>query len=107
MDDATHHPPDQRSLFQALVADGRPLLTLTALCLIFSGLFAFFLSATRHFLPHDVAFLGMAAEQVCAINECRIVHFMIHDRVSFGGSLFAIGAMYLWLAEFPMRRREP
>ena len=29
---------------------------------------------------------------------CRIVHFMIHDRVSFGGALLAIGEVYAWLA---------
>jgi hypothetical protein len=28
---------------------------------------------------------------------------MFHDRVSFGGVLFAIGAIYMWLAEFPLR----
>jgi hypothetical protein len=28
---------------------------------------------------------------------------MMHDRVSFGGAIFAIGILYLWLAEFPLR----
>ena len=65
---------DSRGFFQALCGDGRPLLTLTGLCLIFSGGFALFLSATSHFLPHDIAFLGMTADQLCAINECRVVH---------------------------------
>jgi hypothetical protein len=97
---------DSRGFFQALSGDGRPLLTLTGLSLIFSGGFALFLSATAHFLPHDIAFLGMTADQLCAINECRVVHFMIHDRVAFGGSLIAIGLLYLWLAEFPLRRAE-
>jgi len=32
---------------------------------------------------------------------------MIHDRVSFGGVLLAIGTMYLWLVVFPLRRGEP
>jgi hypothetical protein len=32
---------------------------------------------------------------------------MIHDRVSFGGALVAIGALYLWLAAFPLGRGEP
>jgi hypothetical protein len=32
---------------------------------------------------------------------------MFHDRVAYGGSLVAIGAGYLWLAAFPMQRREP
>src|ERR1700755_1238322 len=97
---------DDRGLLQAVIGDGRPFLIFTGLCLVLSGLFALFLSATGHFLPHDVEFLGMVPEQLCAINECRIVHFMFHDRVSFGGALIAIGALYAWLAEFPLRRRE-
>lgn len=96
----------QRELVTALVGDGRPLLQLVALALLAAGGFAIFQSATGHFLPHDVQFLGMGREQLCAINECRIVHFMFHDRVSFGGALMAIGWLYLWLAEFPLRTGE-
>lgn len=95
-----------RGLLAILVDDGRPLLSLTAVALIGSGLFAFFLSATKHFLPHDVAYLGMTPTELCAVNECRIVHFMIHDRVSFGGSLVAVGTLYLWLAAVPLRHGE-
>jgi len=70
------------------------------------GAFAIFQAATGHFLPHDVAYLGMSASQLCAFQGCRLLHFMIHDRVSFGGVLVSIGVMYLWLALFPLRRRE-
>jgi hypothetical protein len=97
---------DSRSFFEALVGDGRPLIKLTGVCLGLSGVFAILQSATGHFLPHDVAFLAMSAEDLCGLNECRIVHFMFHDRVSFGGSLVALAALYLWLAEFPLRARE-
>ena len=97
---------DNRGLFEALIGDGRPALSLTGLILILCGAFALFQSATRHFLPHDVAFLGMTPEELCTINECRIVHFMIHDRVAFAGSLIAIGTLYLWLAQFPLRQGE-
>ena len=97
---------NDRGLLQILVDDGRPLLSLTAVALIGSGLFAFFLSATKHFLPHDVAYLGMTPPELCAVNECRIVHFMIHDRVSFGGSLVAVGTLYLWLVAAPLRQGE-
>jgi hypothetical protein len=97
---------ESRGLIEALVGDGRPLISLTAICLALSGAFAILQSATGHFLPHDTAYLGMSPEDLCAINECRIVHFMFHDRVSFGGSLIAIAVLYLWLAEFPLRRRE-
>ncbi len=97
---------DNRGLLDALLGDGRPPLLLVGLCLLLAGAFALFQSATGHFLPHDVDFLGMQPEELCSLNECRIVHFMFHDRVSFGGALVAIGALYLWLAEFPLRARR-
>lgn len=97
---------NRRGLITALVNDGRPLLMLVALSLILSGGFAIFQSATGHFLPHDEYFLGMGKQELCGINQCRIVHFMFHDRVSFGGALIAIGFLYLWLIEFPLRARE-
>ena len=97
---------DRRGLFTALVGDGRPLLTLTALALLFSGGFALFLSVMRQFLPHDLAFLGMTARELCALGDCRVVAFMVHDRATFGGVLLAIGVLYLWLTEFPLRAGE-
>ncbi len=97
---------DPRSLLQAILADGRPLLLLSGLGLVFAGGFAIFLGLTGHFLPHDEHFLGMDAAQLCAYANCRIVHFMIHDRIAFGGALIACGALYLWLVEFPLRNHE-
>jgi hypothetical protein len=97
---------DDRGFFRALIGDGRPFLIFTGLSLVLSGAFALFLSATGHFLPHDIQFLGMTAEQLCALYQCRIVHFMFHDRVSFGGALIAVGALYMWMAEFPLRHGE-
>lgn len=94
------------SLPTALIDDGRSLLTLVALGLILSGIFALFLSATGSFLPHDVAFLGMQPRELCDLHQCRIVHFIFHDRVSFGGTLMAIGTLYLWLIAFPLRNGE-
>jgi hypothetical protein len=102
----TEHAHDDRGLIEALIDDGRPLLKLTAIALIGSGLFAFFLGATGHFLPHDISHLRMTAEQLRSIAESRVVYFMIHDRVSFGGAIIGVGTLYLWLAEFPMRARQ-
>jgi hypothetical protein len=31
---------------------------------------------------------------------------MFHDRAAFGGSLLAVGVLYMWLTEFPLRNRE-
>jgi hypothetical protein len=87
------------------VGDGRALVALVGVCLGLSGLFAILQSVSGHLLPHDTAFLAMTAEDLCRMNECRIVHFMFHDRVSFGGSLVALAALYLWLAAFPLRAR--
>jgi len=99
---------DPRSgLLTSLIDDGTPLLALMAICLILCGGFALFLSAMGHFLPQDVQFLGMDKAELCGINQCRIVHFMFHDRVSFGGALVTIGSLYLWLACFPLRAGEP
>ena len=95
---------DDRSLLDAILGDGRPLLLLTGLILIISGAFAIFQASTGHFLPHDAYFLGMSAAELCAYYECRILHFMVHDRIAFAGALVAIGTLYLWLAEFPLRQ---
>ncbi len=94
------------SLIELLVADGRPLLSLTAIGLLASGLFAIFLAARREFLPHDVAYLGIDARHLCEIADCRVVGFMFHDRVSFGGTLIAIAILYLWLAADPLQKGE-
>ena len=97
--------PD-RGLLAALIDDGRPLLTLTALALLFSGGFAIFLGIVQQFLPHDLAFLGMTARELCALGDCRVVAFMVHDRATFGGVLIAIGVLYLWLTAFPLRHGD-
>jgi hypothetical protein len=91
------------SFLDGVVDDGRPLLQLTAVALLLSGLFALLLSTRREFLPHDIAFLGISADQLCAVAECRVVGFMFHDRVAFGGTLIAIAVLYVWLAAFPLR----
>jgi hypothetical protein len=82
------------------------VLTFSAVFLVACGAFAVFQAATGHFLPHDATYLGMSADQLCALDGCRILHFMIHDRISFGGVLVAIGVVYLWLARFPLSRME-
>jgi hypothetical protein len=83
--------------------DGRFLLLATACALVLSGLFALILGVAGRFLPHDEQYLGMRAEELCAMHGCRIVHFMIHNRISFGGALVSVGMLYFWLAESPLR----
>lgn len=95
-----------RGLVRTLAGDGRPPLAAVALALVGAGGFALFVAARGEFLPHDVAFIGMTPPELCAVNECRIVHFMIHDRVAFGGALVAIGGIYLWLVAGPLGAGE-
>jgi hypothetical protein len=106
VDDAGPAARGDDGFLTSLIGDGRPLVVLSGLALLACGAFAIFLAATGKFLPHDVEYLGMTSQQLCTLHECRIVHFMIHDRVSFGGVLVAIGILYVWLAEFPLRRGE-
>lgn len=94
---------DQRGLLDALVDDGRPLLALTGVALVFSGGFAILQSLSGHFLPHDAQALGMDAVALARVGNHHLVHFMFHDRVAFGGTLLAVGFSYWWLAEFPLR----
>lgn len=97
---------DRTGFLQALIGNGCPLLTFVGLVLILCGGFALFLSATHRFLPQDVEFLGMTATELCAFDDCRIVHFMFHDRTAFGGALVAVGTLYVWASEFPLRHGE-
>ena len=97
---------DQRGLISVAIADGTPLLIMMSVALVLCGGFALFLSAEKQFLPQDIDFLRMTADQLCGIHQCKIVHFMFHDRVAFGGSLIAIGTLYLWLVMFPLRSGE-
>jgi hypothetical protein len=96
---------DDRGLVEALLADGRFLLSLTGFVLALSGGFAIFQSLTGYFLPQDVHALGFDAQQLAAANA-RVVGFMFHDRVAFGGTLLAVGSSYWFLAEFPLRGGE-
>jgi hypothetical protein len=99
---------DPRSGFCGpVVGDGRPLLLIVAGSLALAGGFMLFLSATGDLLPHDVHYLDMTADDLCAIESCKIVDFMVHDRAAFGGTLIALGVLYTWLTVFPLASGEP
>jgi hypothetical protein len=97
-------PRTDRPSSRLVAGAGRLLIEAFALALILAGLVAVAIGVAGRFLPHDERFLGMTARQLCALHGCRIVHFMVHDRVSFGGAVVAVGLLYLWLAECPLRQ---
>jgi hypothetical protein len=85
---------------------GTRLLALAGSWLIASGLAAWYFASSGLLLPHDVQFLGITGPELCQIDSCRILAFMIHDRVSFGGAVMAVGFLYVWLARWPLARGE-
>ncbi len=91
---------------RALIGDGVPLLLAGAGSLILAGGFALFLALSGEFLPHDTRYLGMTADDLCGVADCRIVDFMVHDRAAFGGALIALGILYVYIAYFPLRRGD-
>lgn len=98
---------EQRGFVRTVVGDGVPLVIATAAVLTLAGGFAMFLALTGEFLPQDLGYLGMTADELCTIADCRVVGFMLHDRMAFGGAVFGIGVLYAYLGLFPLRRREP
>ncbi len=99
-------PPPPPEGPRAPLLAGWLLLAVTGAVLLGTGIFALILAATVQLLPNDVAYLGMTVEELCSMQACKIVHFMAHDRVSWGGSIMSIGILYLWLAGGPVRRGE-
>src|ERR1700759_4570270 len=98
---------DDRGILEAFLGDGRFALAVTGLLLMLSGGFAIFQSLPGYFLPQDVHALGFDAQQLATRANIRVVHFMFHDRVAFGGTLLAVGSAYWYLAEFPLRTGAP
>ncbi len=98
---------DDRSILEPLLGDGRFLIALTGISIALSGGFAILQSASGHLLPQDSHAIGMDAQALEHAANHRLLGFMFHDRVAYGGSLLAVGAAYLWLAAFPLQRRQP
>jgi len=96
---------DDRSLLQAVLDDGRFLIALTGISLALSAGFAILQSVSGQLLPQDSHAIGMDSHALMQAGNPRLLGFMFHDRVAYGGTLLAIGTGYLWLAAFPMRLR--
>jgi hypothetical protein len=94
---------DERGLLGVILGDGRLLIALTGISLVLSGGFAVLQSVSGQLLPQDSHAIGMDAAALVQAGNHRLLGFMFHDRVAYGGSLVAIGAGYLWLAAFPMQ----
>ncbi|MFL5340163.1 MAG: dihydroorotate dehydrogenase [Gemmataceae bacterium] len=71
--------------------------------MLFGGLLALVIAATRVVLPYDEQYIGLARDQFSTINP-RLLAFMAHDRVSLAGTMIAVGAFYVFLSWFGVRR---
>ncbi len=86
---------------------GLALLMLSSVALMFAAVVAMVLAATTVLLPDDADYLGLDTAQLCAINSCRILHFLSHDRVAFGSGIAAVAILYSWLVAAPLRAGHP
>jgi hypothetical protein len=69
---------------------GRILLLATAFCLAIGGLIISGVGTTTVFVPQDLQFMGLSADQLRAINP-RLVPLIAHDRAGFGGGICCCG----------------
>jgi hypothetical protein len=97
---------DERGILEAILGDGGNLVALTGIALVLSGGFAILQSISGLLLPQDSHAIGMDSAALMHASNPRLLGFMFHDRVAYGGTLVSIGAGYLWLAAFPMKSRE-
>ena len=97
---------DERSILNAVLSDGTPLIALTGVALLLSGGFAVMQSVYGELLPQDSHAIGMNAAALSHAANPHLLGFMFHDRVAYGGTLLSIGAGYLWLAGFPLKARQ-
>ncbi len=59
-----------------------------------AGLVIMGVGMTSVFVPSDLAFIGLRATDLTAINS-HLVPLIAHDRAGFGGGLFSCGLMVL------------
>jgi len=97
---------DDRSVLEAVLADGRFLVALTGISIALAGGFAILQSVSGQLLPQDSHAIGMDAAALAHAANHNLLGFMFHDRVAYGGALLAVGTGYLWIAAFPLARRE-
>jgi hypothetical protein len=69
---------------------GRACLLLGAAGTALGGLTILRVGITDIFVPEDLAFMGLSAEQLQLINP-RLIPLMAHDRAGFGGAVFTLG----------------
>ncbi|MEM9704193.1 MAG: hypothetical protein AAF907_17270, partial [Planctomycetota bacterium] len=73
---------------------GRLLLAATCCCLMLGGGVIALCGMTAVFVPQDLEYLGLTAEELCGWNP-RAIPLITHDRAGFGGAVASCGAAML------------
>jgi hypothetical protein len=84
---------------------GRALLLATALGLMTGGATILLIGMTRVFVPQDLRYIGLRANDLLAINR-RLLPLIAHDRAGFGGAIVTCGLLLFWCVWFGTPSRE-
>jgi hypothetical protein len=86
---------------------GLRLLGGMGLFLVAIGMAALAAAGSVVMLPHEIAILQMDLEHLFAHHhDHTLASFVVHNRVSFGGALIAVGIHYWGLVQGALARRE-
>jgi hypothetical protein len=69
---------------------GRWLLLFTSLCILLGGLIIMTVGMTTVFVPQDLTFMQISAEDLRIANP-RLIPLIAHDRAGFGGGVACCG----------------
>lgn len=84
---------------------GQLCFILLGFSLAFGGIVISLFGVTTIFVPTDLTFICMSADQLEEIND-RLLPVIAHDRAGFGSALFSVGLLVLMMALWGYREGE-
>jgi dihydroorotate dehydrogenase len=80
-------------------------MCLLGIGMIFGGIMAWMIAATRVMLPYDETFLGTAKASLMHMNH-NLLPFMSHDRITLAGTMISLGILYFQLGKYGLRQGQ-
>ncbi|QGQ98861.1 hypothetical protein EHS13_30275 [Paenibacillus psychroresistens] len=80
-------------------------MCLLGIGMIFGGVMAWVIAATRVMLPYDETFLGTAKTSLMHMNH-NLLPFMSHDRITLAGTMISLGILYFQLGKYGLRQGQ-
>lgn len=80
-------------------------MCLLGIGMIFGGIMAWLIAATKVILPYDETFLGEQKAMLMEMNH-HLIPFMSHDRITLAGTMISIGIMYYQLAKYGLSQGQ-